>query len=53
MIYVGYDNYNNKLPEPSLDKNLFLIKKLRDNGFLVLEKTIRRAWYEEKKEKDE
>ena len=46
MIYVGYDNYGNKLPEPSLDKTLFLIKKLRNNGFLVLEKTIRRAWYE-------
>lgn len=45
MIYIGY-NYNSKLSEPSPDKTLSLIKKLRDNGFLVLEKTIRRAWYE-------
>jgi len=44
MIYVGYDNYyNNKLPEPILDKTLSLTKKLRDNGFLVLEKTMRKA----------
>ncbi len=46
MIYIGYDNYHNKLPEPTLDKTLSLTKKLRDNGFLVLEKTMRRAWYE-------
>ncbi len=53
MIYIGYDNYSYKLPEPSLDKTLFLIKKLRDNGFLVLEKTIRRAWYERRENKGE
>ena len=52
MIYIGYDNYSYKLPEPTLDKTLSLIKKLRDNGFLVFEKTIRRAWYEENKKED-
>ncbi len=49
MIYVGYDNYRCRLPEPTLDRTSTLIKKLRDNGFLVLEKTIRRAWYEKEK----
>ena len=53
MIYVGYDNYSYKLPEPTLDETLSLIKKLKDNGFLVLEKTIRRAWYEKEEEKGE
>jgi len=46
MVYIGYDNYGYDLPEPTLDETLSLIKKLRDNGFLVLKKTIRRAWYE-------
>ena len=50
MIYVGYDNYNYKLPEPTLEETTDLIRKLRDNGFLVFEKTIRRAWDEKKKE---
>jgi len=48
FIYVGYDNYNNKLPEPPLEKTLRLIKELRDQGFTVYEKTIRKAWYEVK-----
>ena len=51
MIYVGYDNYNNKLPEPTLDKTLRLIQKLSEEGFLVLKKTIRRAWYEREEAK--
>lgn len=50
MIYVGYDNYNYKLPEPTLEETTALIRKLRDNGFLVFEKTIRRAWREKEKE---
>jgi len=28
IVYVGYDNYNNGLPEPSLDKTKQLIEKL-------------------------
>lgn len=27
MIYIGYDNYNCRLPEPALDKTLSLIQK--------------------------
>jgi len=46
MVYIGYDNYGHKLPEPTLDRTLSLVKKLRDDGFLVLRKTIRRAWHE-------
>ena len=48
MVYIGYDNYGYNLPEPTLDKTLSLIKKLKDEGFLVLKKTIRRAWHERK-----
>jgi len=46
IIYVGYDNYNNKLPEPRLAKTRNLIRQLREYGFVVYEKSIRRAWYE-------
>lgn len=46
MMYVGYDNYNNKLPEPPLKKTLEFISKLSDAGILVVKKTIRPAWNE-------
>jgi len=46
-VAVGYDNYNNKLPEPELEKTQWLITILRDNDIKVYEKTIRKAWYEE------
>jgi len=45
MVYVGYDNYNNKLPEPSLKKTMALIEKL-SRFTLVVRKTIRPAWFE-------
>ena len=45
MVFVGYDNYNNKLPEPPLEKTRQLIKELRIFTFVV-EKTIRPAWNE-------
>lgn len=45
MVYVGYDNYNNKLPEPPLNKTLELMKRLEEFT-LVLRKTIRPAWNE-------
>lgn len=45
MVYVGYDNYNNKLPEPRVEKTLRLINKLSEFT-LVIRKTIRPAWYE-------
>jgi len=46
MVYIGYDNYNNKLPEPPLQKTLELIKVLRREPMVVVEKTLRPAWYE-------
>jgi protein gp37 len=40
IVYVGYDNYNNKLPEPSLAKTQRFIQKLE--GFTrVKTKTLR------------
>ena len=45
MVYVGYDNYNWKLPEPPLEKTLKFIDKLSEFT-LVIKKTIRRAWNE-------
>ena len=45
MVYVGYDNYNNRLPEPPLKKTLKLIEEL-NNFTLVIRKTIRPAWFE-------
>jgi len=49
FMYIGYDNYNNKLPEPPLRKTYSLIKTLREHGIPVYEKTLRRAWYEQHK----
>ena len=46
FIYIGYDNYGNKLPEPPLSMVLRLIKALRSHGITVYEKTLRKAWYE-------
>ena len=47
MIYIGYDNYNNKLPEPPLSKSLKLIERLSRTTFaLLLKKTLRPAWNE-------
>ncbi len=45
-VYIGYDNYNNKLPEPTLSKTLKIISLLEDNGIRVCKGTIRKAWYE-------
>jgi protein gp37 len=42
-IAVGYDNYNNHFPEPSLAKTQELIKRLRDAKIKVYEKTLREA----------
>jgi len=46
LIYIGYDNYKNKLPEPSIDKTKTLIEWLRDLGFKVEVKSLRKAWWE-------
>ncbi|MEM1550914.1 MAG: DUF5131 family protein [Candidatus Bathyarchaeia archaeon] len=50
MVYIGYDNYRNKLPEPSLSKTENLLKKLAGMAEIRLG-TIRRAWYEEETHK--
>jgi len=49
FVYVGYDNYNHRLPEPPLSKVRTLIRHLRSMGIVVHEKTIRPAWYERKR----
>lgn len=45
LVYVGYDNYNNKLPEPPISKTIELMRRLEDFT-LVMRKTIRPAWSE-------
>ena len=45
MVYVGYDNYGNKLPEPKLAKTRILLEALNSLTDLRV-KTIRKAWYE-------
>ncbi|RLG05024.1 MAG: hypothetical protein DRN65_07395, partial [Thaumarchaeota archaeon] len=45
FVYVGYDNYGHKLPEPTLDKTKQLIAKLSEFTE-VRYKTLRKAWYE-------
>lgn len=48
LCWVGYDNHNHKLPEPSLEKTLGLINALEIAGIDVRRKTLRPAWYEQK-----
>jgi protein gp37 len=43
-VAVGYDNYNNHLPEPSLDKTMQLIEQLEKARIKVYRKTLREAW---------
>ena len=45
MVYVGYDNYHNRLPEPPIKKTMRLIDNLSAHT-LVVKKTIRPAHYE-------
>lgn len=47
FVYVGYDNYGWKLPEPPLWKTRWLIRELRTLDITVYEKSIRPAWWEE------
>ena len=46
FVYIGYDNYDNRLPEPKLKDTVKLISKLEGYGITVYRKTIRKAWYE-------
>ena len=43
-VAVGYDNYDNKLPEPPLSKTMLLIDRLEKAGITVYRKTLREAW---------
>jgi protein gp37 len=45
VVYVGYDNYQHKLPEPTLAKTEQLITQLQAFA-KVRRKTIRKAWSE-------
>lgn len=46
FVVVGYDNYKSHLPEPKLAKTEQFIKDLKDMGFTVHTKTIRKGWNE-------
>jgi len=46
MVWLGYDSKKNHLPEPKLEKVKNLQWELEKRGFIVLLKTIRRAWFE-------
>ena len=43
IVSIGYDNYNNNLPEPPLSKTLKLIEDLEASGIIVERKTLREA----------
>jgi DNA repair photolyase len=45
FVYIGYDNHNHHLPEPSLENTLKLIEEL-EKFTEVRKKTIRKAWWE-------
>jgi len=44
-VYIGYDNYGNRLPEPTFEKTMALKREL-DKITEVEVSTIRKAWYE-------
>jgi len=43
IVSIGYDNYNNHLPEPPLSKTLKLIEDLEASGIMVERKTLRES----------
>lgn len=47
MIWLGYDSGKNHLPEPKLEKVKNLYWELGCLGFVVVLKTIRKAWNED------
>ena len=46
MVWLGYDSGRNELPEPELEKVKSLHWELAKRGFVVILKTIRKAWDE-------
>ena len=47
MVWLGYDSGKNNLPEPELEKVKSLHWQLAKKGFIVILKTIRKAWCEQ------
>ncbi|MEM2909625.1 MAG: DUF5131 family protein [Nitrososphaerota archaeon] len=47
FVYVGYDNYGHRLPEPPLSKTMILMKTLREFTDVKIG-TLRVAWYEQR-----
>lgn len=45
VVYLGYDNYGNRLPEPKMEKTKRLIRELEEFADVSV-KTLRRAWHE-------
>ena len=45
LVYIGYDNYDWRLPEPPLSKTMKLVEELRKITKVEL-KSMRRAWHE-------
>lgn len=45
-VAIGYDNYDNHLPEPPLAKTMQLIDRLEKAGITVYRKTLRERWAE-------
>jgi DNA repair photolyase len=46
MVWVGYDSKRNYLPEPELERTLAFIEQLERQGFYVVRKLLRKAWWE-------
>lgn len=46
IVFLGYDSKHNYLPEPELRKAKLFHWKLAKEGFCVILKKIRRAWWE-------
>lgn len=44
-VYLGYDNYNNRLEEPQLNKTEMLVEELCQITDVTV-KVLRKAWYE-------
>jgi protein gp37 len=45
LVYIGYDNYNHELPEPTLNKTMQLLDEV-STITLAVKKTFRQAWFE-------
>jgi DNA repair photolyase len=45
MVYVGYDNYNNRLSEPQLSKTQTFVNQLQ-RTMQVEARNLRKAWFE-------